>query len=395
VDVSARPQGSVANGAAADGANGAGGGTVARTADTLLVDRARDFLAAGPATAVALVARVCQIPGVPVATAERIAGELLGAHPSFARAADGRWTLAAAAPSHREAGAPVAAAARPRIPTFAEWQAARRAEQQAEQQAEQGGAADPASRAGAARRPRAAAPPRALPGDDDPLGELSYVVVDVETTGGTPQSGHRVTEIAAVTVEGGEVRGVYETLVNPERGIPPEIVRLTGITWEMVRGRAPFRGVAEDVVAALGGRVFVAHNAAFDWRFVSHEVERATGRVLEGRRLCTVRLARKLLPHLRSRSLGYVADWYGATTFAETYFAGRPRSAAEANRPWRHSAAGDAVATAHCLVRLLADAREHGVHTWGEMDRWLAGGTGGSRRKRTALPTGVRRDPLG
>jgi DNA polymerase-3 subunit epsilon len=388
VDVSARPNAAAANGAAANGAaaNGAGG-TVTRAADTLLVDRARDFLSAGPATAAALVARVCQIPGVPDATAERIAGELLGAHPSFARGADGRWTLAAAAPAHREAGAPVAALERPRIPTFAEWQAAR--------QAEQGGAADPALRAGGARRARAAAPPRALPGDDDALTDLSYVVVDVETTGGTPQSGHRVTEIAAVTVEGGQVRAVYETLVNPERGIPPEIVRLTGITWEMVRGRAPFRGVADDVVAALGGRVFVAHNAAFDWRFVSHEVERATGRVLEGRRLCTVRLARKLLPHLRSRSLGYVADWYGATTFAETYFAGRPRSAAEANRPWRHSAAGDAVATAHCLVRLLADARDHGVHTWGEMDRWLAGGTGGSRRKRTALPTGVRRDPLG
>jgi DNA polymerase-3 subunit epsilon len=194
------------------------------------------------------------------------------------------------------------------------------------------------------------------------------------------------------------VREVYETLVNPERPIPPEIVRLTGISWEMVRDRAPFRAVAEDVVAALGGRVFVAHNVSFDWRFVSHEVERASGLVLQGRRLCTVRLARKLLPQLRSRSLGYVAEWYGATKFAESYFARRARTDREAGRPWRHSAAGDAVATAHCLLSLLRDAREHGVHTWGELDQWLSGGTGGGsggRRRRSAMPSGVRRDPLG
>ncbi len=384
-------------GAAGAPVGAASGGTVARAADTLLVDRARDFLAAGPATAAALVARVCQLPGVGDVMADRIAAELLGRHAGFARLADGRWTLAAAAPAHREAGAPVAAAAAPRVPTWDEWRAARAAQgapgAAAPAPAEQGGEADVAAPARGRRRagPRPPAAPRELPGDDDLLGELSYVVVDVETTGGSPQHGHRVTEIAAVTVERGEVRGVYETLVNPERGIPPEIVRLTGITWEMVRDKAPFGGVVDDVVAALGGRVFVAHNAAFDWRFVSHEVERASGRVLEGRRLCTVRLSRKLLPHLRSRSLGYVADWYGAAKFAETYFEGRHGT----GRPWRHSAAGDAVATAHCLVSLLRDAEEHGVRTWGELDRWLAGGTGGARRRRSALPSGVRRDPLG
>ena len=370
------------------------GGTVARVADTLLVERARDYLAAGPADAAALVARVCQLPGVPRATAERVAAELLGGRSEFARLDDGRWALAAAAPAHREAGAPVAAS---RVPTFDEWRAARAATAGALPN-ESSTADTPAALRPRARRQEATPAPRALPGDDDRLRDLAYVVVDVETTGGSPQHGHRVTEIAAVAVEGGEVRGVYETLVNPGRPIPPEIVRLTGITWEMVRDQRPFHDVSDDVVTALGGRVFVAHNVTFDWRFVSHEVERASGRVLEGRRLCTVRLARKLLPQLRSRSLGYVAEWYGATQFAETYFAGRRGTAGAAGRPWRHSAAGDAVATAHCLIRLLDDAAGHGVHTWGEMDRWLAGGTSGgsgSRRRQTAMPTGVRRDPLG
>lgn len=380
------------------------GGTVARPADTLLVERARDYLAAGPADAAALVSRVCQLPSVPPATAERVAAELLGTRPEFARLADGRWALAAAVPEPREAGAPVAPGpvAAPRVPTFDEWRAARAATAAAQPTA--GPTAVPNGEAIVTVDARPPAPyrvplsvPRALPGDDDQLRDLSYVVVDVETTGGSPQHGHRVTEIAAVAVEGGEVREVYETLVNPGRPIPPEIVRLTGITWEMVRDQRPFHAVSDDVVAALGGRVFVAHNVTFDWRFVSHEVERASGQVLAGRRLCTVRLARKLLPQLRSRSLGYVADWYGATQFAETYFAGRPRAAGETGRPWRHSAAGDAVATAHCLLRLLEDAAGRGVQTWGEMDRWLASGTssGGARRPKTAMPTGLKRDPLG
>jgi DNA polymerase III subunit epsilon len=227
------------------------------------------------------------------------------------------------------------------------------------------------------------------PGDDERLLDLSYVVVDVETTGGSPQRGHRITEIAAVVVQGGEVREVYETLVNPERSIPPAIIRLTGITHEMVRDKPPFRDVCENVLGALGGHVFVAHNVTFDWRFVTHEIERASGRRIDGRRLCTVRLSRKLLPQLRSRSLGHVADFYGADAFAQSYFEQRHGN----GRPWRHSAAGDAVATAHCLLRLLRDAADRGVHTWGELDRWLSGGTSaGRRRRRAAMPTPIDKD---
>jgi len=102
----------------------------------------------------------------------------------------------------------------------------------------------------------------------------------------------------------------------------------------------------------------------------------------------TVRLARKLLPQLRSRSLGYVADHYGADEFAKTYFEGRHGE----SRPWRHSAAGDAVATAHCLLRLFRDAEERGVRTWGELDGLLSGGTARARKKRTAMPAPVDRD---
>jgi DNA polymerase-3 subunit epsilon len=363
------------------------GGVQPRAPDTLLVERARDFLAGGPIDAATLVRRVCQLPGVRPDMAARIALELLAPHREFVLLADGRWSLDTHPRAGGEVGAPVRAA-RPAAgpapaPTFDEWRAARAATNgdTAEQR--------PARRPRTRPAPGDAVPRPALPGDDDRLLDLSFAVVDVETTGGSPFSGHRITEIAAVTVTGGEVRDVYETLVNPERVIPPQIVRLTGITAEMVRDKPPFRTIAGDVVDALRGHVFVAHNVTFDWRFVSAEVERAAGVGLDGRRLCTVRLARKLLPHLRSRSLGYVADWYGADAFAQRYFEGRHGT----GRPWRHSAAGDAVATAHCLVRLLHDAHDRGVRTWGELDRWLSGGTGAARRRRrSAMPGAVDKD---
>jgi DNA polymerase-3 subunit epsilon len=361
-------------------------GVAVRPADTLLVERARDFLAAGPATSHALVSSVCQIPGLPGPLADRIALELLGPYVEFALLPDGRWDYRGGPDAAREVGGPIPAPAHaaPVVPSFDEWRTAREA-------TEEPRSADPVLGPGerVARRSRQARAPRVVPGDTELLRELSYVVVDVETTGGSPGHGHRITEIAAVVVRDGQVRDVYETLVNPERAIPPEIVRLTGITAEMVRDKPRFGEVCENVVGALSGHVFVAHNVAFDWRFVATEVERASGQRLDGRRLCTVRLARKILPQLRSRSLGHVADYYGADTFAQTYFEERHGR----TRPWRHSAAGDAVATAHCLLRLLADAASHGITTWGELDRWLAGGTGASRRRRrSALPTSIDKD---
>jgi DNA polymerase III subunit epsilon len=293
-----------------------------RPARTLLAERAADYLRAGPADARSLIASVCQLSALPDLVAEHMAASLLGGYPRFHRALDGRWCLS-------ESSAPA-------------W--------------------------------------RATPADEEPLlASLSFAVVDVETTGSRPEGGDRITEIAVVTVREGQIAGVYETLVNPERSIPAFITRLTNISWEMVRDKAPFREVCDDVLSALEGHVFVAHNAAFDWRFVSTEVARARGRELTGRRLCTVRLARRLLPQLRSRSLDWVARHYDV----------------QIEPGQRHRAAGDALATARCLLRLLDDARGHGCERWSDLERLLA--AGGVRRKRRgrrapAMPRPVDRD---
>lgn len=297
-------------------------GVTTRPEQGLLTERAADYLRAGPATSQALVASICQLSALPPVVAEHMALALLGDHPRFARTPDGGWRLSEPAP--------------------AGWYSA--------------------------------------PADEPLLSSLSFAVVDVETTGGRPDHGDRITEIAIVTVRDGRVVDVFDTLVNPERSIPPFITRLTNISWDMVRDKSPFRDLCADVLRALDGNVFVAHNAAFDWRFVSAEVARSTGRELTGRRLCTVRLARRLLPQLRSRSLDWVARHYGV----------------EIPPGMRHRAAGDALATAKCLRRLLDEARHHDCERWSELERFLAAGRGGARRRRgrraPTTPQPVRRD---
>jgi DNA polymerase-3 subunit epsilon len=284
--------------------------------DTLLADRAADFLAAGPADAQTLVSYVCSLPGAPRAVAEHMATAMFAGHTRFVRAADGRWQLATAADRKL------------------------------------------VSRTSAA------------------LNTASFVVVDVEATGTRATFGDRITEIAAVRVQGDSVTTVFETLVNPERPIPPQITRLTNITWEMVRRAPSFRDVCDQLLGVLEGHVFVAHNAAFDWRFISMEVERATGRALRGRRLCTVQLSRKLLPTLRRRSLDQITRYYDIENTA------------------RHRAGGDAVATAKVLVRLLREAQSRGCTSVDDLHRIAAEASVPRHRRRrpTAMPHSVSND---
>ena len=178
---------------------------------------------------------------------------------------------------------------------------------------------------------------------EEELEGLRYAVVDVETTGGSPDRGHRITEIAVVEIRDGLISEDFQTLVNPGRSIPPRISELTGITDEMVADAPFFEDVADDLFHWLDGSVFVAHNVSFDWRFVSSQLGDAIGFVPEGPRLCTVQLARRLAPELRRRNLDSLATHFGIPIHA------------------RHRAYGDALATARILLRLLDEATAQGV----------------------------------
>lgn len=201
------------------------------------------------------------------------------------------------------------------------------------------------------------------------LAAQNWVVVDVETTGGTPAAGHRVTEVAAVCVSGGKVLSSWSTLVNPGRRIPWGITRLTGITDRMVADAPRFAELAPEFAALLGGRVFVAHNAAFDWGFVSAEMERTFGVLAPGPQLCTVRLARKLLPHLPSRSLEALIDFFGLAVER------------------RHRALDDALATSRVLLHLVSMLEEMGIDDWRGLDQLLTRRQ--PRRRRSAMPRGM------
>ena len=288
--------------------------------DTVLTTRAFDFLSSGPADSRTLIAHVCQLPSMPPNIAEHMAIALFAGHRRFRRDDAGLWHLLDLAQVDR------------------------------------------------------ARPDRF---DDDAIASVPFIVVDLETTGGTFANGHRITEIAAVLVHRGEVTTVFESLVNPERAIPPAVMRLTRIHWEMVSRAPTFRDICAQLLGALEGRVFVAQNANFDWRFLSAEVERATGRPLEGRRLCTVRLSKRVLPQLRRRSLDYLSMHYGIENDA------------------RHRAGGDARATAAVFVRMLRELERRGCTTLTELER-LVGMRSGRRKRRgrrpPAMPQPVTRD---
>ena len=139
-----------------------------------------------------------------------------------------------------------------------------------------------------------------------PLADVTFACVDLETTGGAPPAS-RITEIGAVKYRGGERLGTFHTLVDPGVPIPRFITYLTGLDELAVRGAPPVEAVLPSVVEFLRGAVFVAHNAAFDFRFLNHDLRRLGYEPAEGPPVCTARLARRVLaedvPNVRLQTL--------------------------------------------------------------------------------------------
>lgn len=129
-----------------------------------------------------------------------------------------------------------------------------------------------------------------------------FAIVDIETTGGYA-SGNSITEIAIAIHDGKQMTDYFETLINPEAPIPKYIQALTGITNAMISQAPLFEEVAPKIYALLHDKVFVAHNVNFDYSFVKHHLAQ-NGYELDCKKLCTVRLARKVLPGHPSYSLG-------------------------------------------------------------------------------------------
>lgn len=169
---------------------------------------------------------------------------------------------------------------------------------------------------------------------------MLFAIVDIETTGGSAQW-HKITEIAIFLHDGKQVIDSYQSLINPQRPIPANITSLTGITNEMVADAPTFEQVAYQIEEFTKKAVFVAHNVNFDFSFVKKEFANI-GIAYSRKRLCTVRLSRKMIPGLKSYSLGRLCADVGISISS------------------RHRAGGDAEATAQ-LFSLIAAKENFGV----------------------------------
>ena len=160
-----------------------------------------------------------------------------------------------------------------------------------------------------------------------------YAIIDVETTGLRAEN-ERITEISIIQHDGREVTRRFTTLLNPEKKIPYRITQMTGINNKMVENAPKFYEVAKQIIELTEGRTLVGHNIAFDYRFIRAEFQQF-GYEFKRKKLCTVKLSRKLIPGQRSYSL--------------------PRLTDALNLPHesKHRAEGDAMATTRLFEMLL------------------------------------------
>ncbi|CAM3027243.1 DEDD exonuclease domain-containing protein [Skermania piniformis] len=210
---------------------------------------------------------------------------------------------------------------------------------------------------------------------DQSLFDTTFVVVDLETTGGSAAD-DAITEIGAVKVRGGVVLGELHTLVDPGRSIPPAITELTGITTAMTYDAPPIERVLPSFLEFAAGAVLVAHNAGFDIGFLRAAATRCATAWPRFRVLCTVKLARRVLSREEAPSvrLGALATLLQAGTAPS------------------HRALDDARATVDVLHALIARVGNQGVHSYAELVAYLPGVPAGHRAKRT-LAAGLPRRP--
>ncbi|GAA1926163.1 DEDD exonuclease domain-containing protein [Nocardioides marmoribigeumensis] len=199
-----------------------------------------------------------------------------------------------------------------------------------------------------------------------PLRDVTFCVVDLETTGASVKAGCRITEIGAVKVRGGEVLGEFQTLVNPAEPIPAFISVLTGITDSMVATSPRIEQVLPQFLEFAAGCVMVAHNAPFDMGFLQHACAEQQRPWPKFEVVDTAVLARRIVrrdeaPNCKLSSLAVV---FGATTTPN------------------HRALSDARATVDVLHGLIGRLGNLGVHTVEELRTYTSRVTTAQRRKR-------------
>jgi DNA polymerase III subunit epsilon len=183
-----------------------------------------------------------------------------------------------------------------------------------------------------------------------PLAELSFTVFDTETTGLEPSAGDKIIQIGAIRIVAGRLRrqDTFEQLVDPARSLPAEGIAIHGITPEMLVGQPKIEQVLPAFHRFVEGSVLVAHNAAFDMRFLELERERC-GVQFDMPVLDTLLLSTVLHPQQESHRLEAIAERLGVAVLG------------------RHTALGDALVTAEVFLKMLPLLQAAGLRTLGEV----------------------------
>ncbi len=199
-----------------------------------------------------------------------------------------------------------------------------------------------------------------------PVSEAPFVVFDLETTG-LKGNDAGITEIGAIRLQGSQEVGRFEQLVNPGVPIPPYVAKLTGITDAMVSVAPPIEDVLDSFITFARGAVLVAHNAAFDVAMLESESRRLSGRPVGLPSLCTIKLAKQLLPELSKTSLDALAEHFAVEV------------------PLRHRALADAELTAMVLQRLIAALASRDADAQLDVQALLAAQDDSGQRRRMEI----------
>ncbi|MGB3196666.1 MAG: exonuclease domain-containing protein [Saprospiraceae bacterium] len=163
--------------------------------------------------------------------------------------------------------------------------------------------------------------------------EYKFAVIDIETTGAIFQR-DKIIEIAIIIIENGKETSRYSTLINPERSIPIEITRITGINNDMIAQSPKFYEVAKEIIQYTESCIFVAHNVHFDYSFIQYEFEQL-GYNYQRKKLCTLQLSKRNFKGLHSYSLGNLINYFDIQV------------------EHRHRALDDAYASSVLLLKIL------------------------------------------
>jgi DNA polymerase III epsilon subunit family exonuclease len=208
------------------------------------------------------------------------------------------------------------------------------------------------------------------------LADASFIVFDIETTGGNPER-NGITEISAIRYQGGEERGRFHSLVNPECPIPPIVRKMTGITNRMVKDEPTIDLVMPKFLEFIGTDILVSHNTIGDLKFLVYFAEKVSGHSLENFFLCTHLLTEKLVPEAKDKSLKGLAKHFNI-----------PMDQA-------HRAEADAIVTLELFKELVAQLGkrgrttvEDGIRLQGDLESGLRLGWGLDPEAGDKIPPG-------